>query len=78
MQKSLRTTCAESAMRAAITAFDKLRSALKQTEQPEEIAALTAAVSELVRALYMQDAAKPLPTGNCPAPCEDGRADDMT
>lgn len=75
MKENLKATCAKSVLETVIAASDKLRNALDKAKAPEEVIGLTAAVSDLVRALYMQDAVMPVLTDIVPAPCEDGSKD---
>ncbi|MDD6642718.1 MAG: hypothetical protein PUF80_00600 [Firmicutes bacterium] len=77
MKEHLKITCARSVLNTVVTASDKLRSALEKTQCAEEIVLLTTAVSDLVRALYIQDAVMPVLSDISHAPCEDGIADDM-
>lgn len=74
-EETLNFTCSKSALNTTIAAFDKLRNALEEAKSTEEIIALTAAVSNLIRARYIQDAVKHVPTDIDPAPCEDGSKD---
>lgn len=77
MKENLKITCARSVLTTVITASDKLRSALEKTECTEAIVALTNAVSDLVRVLYLQDAVMPGLSDISPVPCEDGIAGDI-